>query len=103
MHRFGGSRVTIDEGNQELHSRRIAPHRVIGQPTEDYLKRRDTARLAVFGYGDLLPHNILQDGVDAAAPLGAAIEIGSVASSEPRRPGRAAIADLIVGRLRRFP
>src|SRR5271165_1215637 len=103
MCRLGGIRVTIDEGDQQLYSRRIASHCVIGQPTEDHFERRDAARLAVFGYCDLLPHNILQDRTDAAAALWAAIEVGPIASSEPRRLWRAAIADLVVGALRGFP
>jgi hypothetical protein len=47
----------------------FAPDGVVDQTAQHDLKRRHPTGLAIFGYGDLLLDDILQDGADAAAAL----------------------------------
>jgi hypothetical protein len=75
----------------------IAPDGVVDETAEHDLKRRHPTGLAIFGYGDLLLDDILQDGADAAARLsGVRLDCRFCPWRESRLLRGTAIADRII-------
>jgi hypothetical protein len=58
---LGRVRISIDQRKQKPYGIGIAAHGIVSEPTEYHFKRGDPARLAVFGYGDLLLKDVLED------------------------------------------
>jgi hypothetical protein len=85
--------ISIDQREQEFQGSRVAPHGFVGEPTKHHFKDRHPARLAVFGYGDLLSNDGLQDCPDRPAAFRTSLGIAALACHKLRRLRRSPIAD----------
>ena len=76
----------------------IAAHGVVSEPTEHHFKRGDLARLAVFGYDDLLLKDVVEDCSYRPAAFWASLRIAAFASRKFGRLWRSPVADDVIRR-----
>src|SRR5277367_2793677 len=88
--------ITVDKCEDELESGWVISHGVVGEPTQHHLKCGKPARLAVFGHGNTLAKNLLQDSAYRATPLWSPTRIAGFPRFEPVCLGRPTKTDFVI-------
>ena len=95
---LGRVRISIDQRKQKPYGIGIAAHGDVSEPTEHHFKRGDPARLAVFGYDDLLLKDVVEDCSYRPAAFWASLRIAAFASRKLGRLWRSPVADDVIRR-----